>query len=222
MNTKDKHEYFLRISNARLTRILEALQSLGNCSNPNTYLYENRELIPIFQAINEKLAEVWQRMTMRSPNKAIPFRLQPPETVELAGHSFQRSQLTPMAEVVERLNEYGHNFVSLSSFRGRYLSIFGDDLCWRFPLCDREHAGCILFPVQEGILYLPYDAVDETDYEQFAAKDIKLLTEAQLQTLIEELQQVSAEQMRVLVGIQSYKLIQEEDNKNDASSSERT
>ena len=210
MNQKEKHSHFLRVSSARLERILESLHSLGNCSNPNTYLYDNRELLPIFRAIGEKLAEVWQRMAMRTPNKAIPFRLGPPENVELAGHRFQRSRLTAMSEVTAILDANGYNFVSLEPFRDWYQKLFGDDLCRRFPLCDTEHAGCVLFPVREGILYLPYDAVDETDYEQFVAQDIKLLDESKLLSLQEELLRVSAEQMQVLTGIHAYKLVREE------------
>lgn len=38
--------------------MLEDLEALGNCSNPATYLYSDHHLRQIFNAIDEKLANV--------------------------------------------------------------------------------------------------------------------------------------------------------------------
>ena len=75
MRKETKHDRFQRIVQARKQNVLECLQSLGNCSNPASYAYEIRELPPIFQAIIEKLAEVWHRMNTRSPYSFIPFQM---------------------------------------------------------------------------------------------------------------------------------------------------
>lgn len=75
MTPKDKHNYFLKIAGRRRDRILEDLDLLGNCSNSATYLYDPKELEPIFSAIEDKLREVRVRMEARTPYQHIPFRL---------------------------------------------------------------------------------------------------------------------------------------------------
>lgn len=80
MTSKDKHDYFLKISSRRMERVLEALEQLGNCSNPATYLYDPKELELIFSVIEEKLRETRMRLEAKSPYRHAPFTLsaQPP------------------------------------------------------------------------------------------------------------------------------------------------
>lgn len=80
MTAKEKHEHFQRIAPARRDRILADLQSLGNCSNPATYLYDVRELEPIFSAIEAEVSTTRVRMEAKSPYDHIPFRLSAPDT----------------------------------------------------------------------------------------------------------------------------------------------
>lgn len=75
MTPKDKHNNFLKIAGRRRDRILEYLDLLGNCSNPATYLYDAKELEPIFSAIEEKLRETRARMEAKSPYRHVPFSL---------------------------------------------------------------------------------------------------------------------------------------------------
>lgn len=75
MTPKEKHKYFLKISKKREERILEAIEALGSCSNPASYLYDTEELEPIFSAIEEKLRETRARLESRSPYRHVPFRL---------------------------------------------------------------------------------------------------------------------------------------------------
>lgn len=75
MDSNEKHKRFLQTAQKRTTRILEDLQSLGNCSNPATYLYDVRELEPIFSAIEEELKATRARMEAQSPYHHTPFRL---------------------------------------------------------------------------------------------------------------------------------------------------
>ena len=91
MIDRKKHSYFKQIAGRRVERILEGLEALGNCSSPATYDYDNQELPPIFAAITEKLVETRQRLITHSPYNGIPFRLQPPNMVELDGHAFNVS-----------------------------------------------------------------------------------------------------------------------------------
>lgn len=75
MDSNEKHKRFLQIAQKRTTRIIEDLQSLGNCSNPATYLYDVRELEPIFSAIEEELKATRARMEAQSPYRHVPFKL---------------------------------------------------------------------------------------------------------------------------------------------------
>ncbi len=84
MMPKDKHKYFLKISQKRMERIIEDLEALGNCSNPASYLYDVTELEPIFSSIEEKLRETRARLESRSPYRHVPFRLSDQPT-EAAG-----------------------------------------------------------------------------------------------------------------------------------------
>lgn len=151
-----KHSYFKQIAGRRVERILEGLKALGNCSSPATYDYDNRELPPIFAAITEKLVETRQRLITHSPYNGIPFRLRPPNMVELDGHAFDRQQLLTTAEVLALLEENGAHFVSLEPVRDRYQAAFGDELCWPVPsrqsplVCcpqwTRHPCGCRPYP----------------------------------------------------------------------------
>ena len=96
MTEQNKHSYFKQIAGKRVERILEALDALGNCSSPATYAYDNQELPSIFAAITEKLMETRQRLIAHSPYNGIPFRLQPPDSLELDGCKISRRQLAGM------------------------------------------------------------------------------------------------------------------------------
>ncbi|MPM36680.1 hypothetical protein SDC9_83280 [bioreactor metagenome] len=75
MDANEKRKRFLRIAQKRTTHVIENLQSLGNCSNPATYLYDVRELEPIFSAIEAEVAATRARMEAQSPYRQVPFTL---------------------------------------------------------------------------------------------------------------------------------------------------
>ena len=207
MTDQNKHKYFKRIAGKRVERILEGLDALGNCSLPATYDYDNQELPPIFAAITEKLVEIRQRLITHSPYNGIPFRLQPPDMVELDGHAFDRQQLLTTAEVLELLKQNGTHFVSLEPVRERYQAAFGDELCWPVPVCSGTHLGCTLLAVREGLLCLPYDCLDGETYEQFAIQDIRLLSKEQAQLLLNRLRDTYTRLLNVLADAQAFGLV---------------
>ena len=202
-----KHSYFKQIAGRRVERILEGLEALGNCSSPATYDYDNQELPPIFAAITEKLVETRQRLITHSPYNGIPFRLRPPNMVELDGHAFDRKQLLTTAEVLALLEENGAHFVSLEPVRDRYQAAFGDELCWPVPACIGTHLGCTLLAVREGLLCLPYDCLDGETNEQFAVQDIRLLSKEQAQLLLNRLQDTYTRLLNVLADAQAFGLV---------------
>lgn len=207
MKEQSKYNYFKQIAGRRVERILEGLDALGNCSSPVTYDYDNQDLLPIFSAITEKLMETRQRLITHSPYNGIPFRLQPPDLVELDGHAFSRQQLLATEEVMDLLERDGYHFVSLEPVRERYQAAFGDELCWPVPVCSGTHLGCVLLAVQEGLLCLPYDCLNGETYEQFSAQDIKLLTKKQVNLLLNGLRDTYIRLLNVLTDAQTFGLI---------------
>lgn len=96
--------------------------------------------------------------------------------LEIGGTKCCRSHLTTKAEVLDQLSENGASFTALELIRNRYIERYGNDLCWSYPLHMYDRLGCVLLPVQEGILYLPYNSLDNETYEQFDLECVKLLT----------------------------------------------
>ena len=56
MSKKGTRERFLRAIQKHKNNVLGCLQSLGNCSDPALYTYDEEELLPIFTEIVKKLA----------------------------------------------------------------------------------------------------------------------------------------------------------------------
>lgn len=209
MNTKNKHEYFQHIASKRLDRILESLDALGGCSNPATYAYSTQELLPIFEAVDAKLIEIRQRLVTHSSPGGIPFRLRLPETIELAGLPIHVADLAKTEEVMELLQEGAPSFTSLEPIRAQYNAQFGNELCWTCPIFHDGHSGCVLLPVQEGVLYLPYNDMDHDTYEQFDLQGMGLLTKATLQGLLAALRRSTTELLHVLSDIEAFGLAQD-------------
>lgn len=207
---QDKYQYFQHIAGKRLERTLEDLDSLGNCSSPAVYAYHNEDLPPIFTTIMQKLGEIRQRLVTRSPYSGIPFRLRPPESVELDGHAINRRELAGVDEVMALLNEGAPAFTSLEPVRERYEAMFGSELCWTYPVFHDGHSGCILLLVQEGVLYLPYTEVSSETYEQFDLQGMELLTKEQTQVLLSRLWEVYSQLFCLLSDIQAFGLVRGE------------
>lgn len=215
MNRKEpakqsKYQYFQQIAGKRLERTLEDLDSLGSCSSPTVYDYHDEDLPPIFAAIMQKLGEIRQRLVTHSPHSGIPFRLRPPDTVELDGHVIDRRELVGMGEVMALLEEAVPTFASLEPIREQYESRFGSELCWTYPIFHDGHSGCILLLVQEGVLYLPYTEVSSETYEQLNLQSVELLTKVQIQALLNRLWGVYFQLFCLLSDIQAFGLVQGE------------
>lgn len=202
MPSKVKHDRFQRIAQERKNHVLECLHALGGCSDPASYNYEDKELAPIFEEIAAKMAEVWRRMSSRCPYPFIPFSLGQKAVLEIGRHHCNWDSLATMAEVLELLSEGGATFTALEPVRNSYTDLPGDELCWSYPFCADGHMGCVLLPVREGILLLPYDSVDRETYEQFDIKAIRLLSEDEVRPLMDALLTQTLELYGVLADIE--------------------
>ena len=57
-NIEEKRERFIRVAERRVNKILDALDSLGKCSNRKNYEYCSEDLKKIFGELDKKLREV--------------------------------------------------------------------------------------------------------------------------------------------------------------------
>lgn len=55
MGQETKRDKFLRIAEARTSKVLEMLRLLGNCANPGTYDYTDKDVKTIFNALEKEL-----------------------------------------------------------------------------------------------------------------------------------------------------------------------
>ena len=62
-------ERFVRMVERRVNRIMDAIEKLGDCSNPRNYDYSNTDLKKIFEKIEKKLKETKLRFQGNSKNK---------------------------------------------------------------------------------------------------------------------------------------------------------
>lgn len=210
MTAEEKREYFQKIAGARANCILEGLDSLGNCANPATYDYDLEDVSPMFTAIIEKIEETWLRLSLHSPHASVPFHLQIPDPIELVGHRVSMGKLASMEEVTELMEEGAPSFSSLEPIRARYQEQFGDELCWTVPVFHDGFSGCVLLPVQEGIMYFPYQETTSDTYEQFDLQGMGLLTSEKLQNLQDLMRHDTVVLLCLLASIKTYGLAKEE------------
>ena len=164
MTGQAKYKQFIKIAEKRTQRVLEDLEALGNCSNPATYLYSDHHLRQIFNAIDEKLANVKKRLQERSPYSHIPFRLKDPAMddscanthLSYMGKMIPRTELFTQEYVIHVLETGSACFTDLEQIRATYMDKLGLDPCWTYPLGVGAHHGLVILPVWEGFLSLPF------------------------------------------------------------------
>ena len=103
-----------------------------------------------------------------------------PHSIPFMEKPLALSELPKEEWVCHILEESGATFVSLEDFYEPYGKALRRDLIWRIPYGCLDFSGCVLCLVQEGILCLPYDAVDSQEYELFKMDSERLLTKESL------------------------------------------
>lgn len=106
----------------------------------------------------------------------------------IIGDASQAGRLASKSEVLALLQAGESSFTDLAPIRRRYEKQFGDEQIWSFPFCDGSHQGGIFLPVQEGVLYLPYDHIYPDCYEQFELEDARLMDSAEARRLLKILE----------------------------------
>lgn len=96
-------------------------------------------------------------------------------------------ELPNMADLIALLSEGGADDRALSHLREEQWEKFNKELIWRYPISEGESAGGFITPVQEGILWIPYDSMDKEDGELLELKQAHLLSSEACQYLLEDL-----------------------------------
>lgn len=75
MNSNEsKRDKFIRIAEARTNKIISMVQLLGNCANPASYDYTDKDVSAIFNAIEYEVKMAKQKFNM-AENKNKKFKL---------------------------------------------------------------------------------------------------------------------------------------------------
>ena len=89
-------------------------------------------------------------------------------------------------ELLEALGKDGNNYSALANLSGRNLDLFGNELYWHYPISDDLHTGVYFVLVREGVLCLPYLAVDCDVNEQFEINAPHLCTAEEMQNYLDD------------------------------------
>ena len=96
------------------------------------------------------------------------------------------SELKGKDELLAYLAENDPTHTALMDFCQDYRDKYHNELCWNYPISDGKHLGTFMVLVKEGILSLPYDSADETDYEQFCLDDVCMFNIESLRVFMED------------------------------------
>lgn len=107
---------------------------------------------------------------------------------DLYNHPIAMETLFSKKEVLQLLKLKGAFDSTLDFVRERYTDRFGLPLIWKVPISDDMRGGGTIVPVREGVLYLPYRTVYETQGARYILKDSELLSQDALAKLMQEVQ----------------------------------
>ena len=110
-----------------------------------------------------------------------------PKDFRYMGVTVNPLRLFSKDRVLSLLFHSGASCDTLDYIRDRYRRVFGKDLVWRYPILDTVEDGCVLIPVREGFLRLPYDSGDAEPTEYYRTGDAHLLDHEAIGTMLREL-----------------------------------
>jgi hypothetical protein len=112
--------------------------------------------------------------------------------MEFTGIQIDPKRLMSMREVMDELQDNGEDYQALTGITNRYLDVYNNELAWHYPISDGRYTGAYLLCVQEGFLYLPYNAVHSEDYELFELVAARLVDADEIRYLADEWKSYSA------------------------------
>ena len=124
------------------------------------------------------------------------------------GISLDFEKLLSREELINTLQRNGSNYKALSNIRDQYCEAFGVELVWHYRLDDGMHTGFMMVPIKEGFLYLPYDIVNEDEYEVFRLDHAKMFDDQSFDNLIADMKSYAKEICRTMQearGIERYR-----------------
>lgn len=114
------------------------------------------------------------------------------------GHPLDPAALPTKEALIASLQEKGADDRAMADLRDEHWQRLDRDLTWRYPLGQGEGAGGFITPVQEGMLWIPYQVIDQNDGELLELQDACLLAEHDCVAMANELATYSAELFNVL------------------------
>jgi len=118
------------------------------------------------------------------------------------GITIDPAKLMSKNELLEFLRENGEDDRALAKIREQHYVDFGAEIMWRYPISDGTHLGMFIIPVREGIISLPYDAVDKHDGELLELEDVLTLNEKMMQFFIDGWQPFSDDLLSAMNNMQ--------------------
>ena len=102
------------------------------------------------------------------------------------GVNVDLDKLLSKDDLLEYLRDNGEHDRALSHIRERNLTEFGNELMWRYPISDGNHMGTFIVVIKEGFISLPFDEVDQEDYELLVMDDAAMFDDDAIEIFIDD------------------------------------
>ncbi len=119
-------------------------------------------------------------------------------SMKICGTEFDPDKLMSKDDLIAFLRENGESDRALSRIRERNQEMFGNELIWYYPISDGAHMGTFIVAVQEGFISLPYDAVDEEDWELLVLDDAAMFDDDAFEVFISDWQLFSDDLLQAM------------------------
>ena len=106
--------------------------------------------------------------------------------IKITGAFIRFSELRSRKEVMDILFDKGSTYTVLMNICEEYYRKYQNSLCWKYPISDGKHHGTFILLVKEGILGIPYDAVDKVDKEILCMEDACLLNRETMESFVSD------------------------------------
>ena len=108
-----------------------------------------------------------------------------PGIIQIGSLRIRTDLLLGKDALLDALSRDGNNYSALAGISERNLDLFGNELYWHYPISDDLHTGLYFVLVREGVLCLPYLAVDYDVNEQFEVNAAHLCSADEMQVYLD-------------------------------------